>query len=538
MKKLYSLVRASMSSGMNLFKFKSKNNKKKPFLFPFFVAFYLMFMVWGLANSLFEQLSPLGLEYLVLAMMVLGISLMTIMEGIYKVGPLIFNAKDDQILLSLPIKRRTVLFVKIFKFYVFELLFNSLFLLPSMVAYIRWESISWTYYLTSFFMLIILPVIPIVISSFIGVLTISFASRFKYKNALQVVMSMTLIIVMMVLSFNSNSIMGYLMEHASSITDLITRLYYPAGVYVKLVTDFNWFDLIGFVIVNIGLFIMSIVLLSKVYFRTNSQVKAVVTSSNSKRKVVIKQNSKIKSLIKKELNTFFKTPVFIVNSGFSLVLFLLAVIIVWTRYESVLPILTNSEEGLGIASSLISSNISIIILILIVATSFTTSITNSVISLEGKNINILKSLPVKPKTILMAKIYACLVITTPVIILGDILLFIKFKLKIVEIILLLIISIVIPLVSHFIGILANLKYPKLDYENSAEVVKQSFSSFISVMIGMILMIVTIGVIINVIGSIDATLLLFIVVLIYGLVDIILYVILISKGVKEYNKLSV
>ena len=33
---------------------------------------------------------------------------MTIIEGVYKAGPLLFNCRDDQLLLSLPIKRRTV----------------------------------------------------------------------------------------------------------------------------------------------------------------------------------------------------------------------------------------------------------------------------------------------------------------------------------------------------------------------------------------------------------------------------------------------
>ena len=184
------------------------------------------------------------------------------------------------------------------------------------------------------------------------------------------------------------------------------------------------------------------------------------------------------------------------------------------------------------------NNISIVILILISATSYMTSITNSVISLEGRNINILKSLPVSVKTILMSKIYSCLVITTPVLLLGNLILFIKFKLKIIEMVLILILSILIPLVSHFIGLIVNLKYPKLDAENSTEVVKQSTSSFISVMLGMILLIITIVIITNIIGYINSTLLLLIATIVYIVIDSILYLYLINKGVEEFNNLSV
>ena len=167
-----------------------------------------------------------------------------------------------------------------------------------------------------------------------------------------------------------------------------------------------------------------------------------------------------------------------------------------------------------------------------------TSITSSVISLEGKNISILKSLPIKAKTILMSKIIAALVITTPILLIGDIILFIRFKISIIESLLLIILSVLVPLVSHFIGIIINLKYPKFDWENSSEVVKQSTSSFIAVMLGMLLLILSITIITNVVGNISAVLILVFSTLIYLLIDIVLYIYLINIGVKKFNNLTI
>ena len=141
MKKTYSLIKACMTSDMNLFKLKTKN-KKSSKLVPLFIALYLMFMIWGSANSMFEKLAPTHMQYILLSLFAFSISILTIMEGIYKAGPLIFNCKDDDLLLSLPIKRKTILFIRILKFYIFELLYNSLFLLPIMIAYIRWAENS------------------------------------------------------------------------------------------------------------------------------------------------------------------------------------------------------------------------------------------------------------------------------------------------------------------------------------------------------------------------------------------------------------
>ena len=540
MKKTYSLLKASMTSEMSLFKIKTKKNNKSASLISLFIALYLMFMIWGSANTLFEKLVTTHIQYILLPISAFSISLMTLMEGIYKTGPLIFNCKDDELLLSLPIKRRVVLFIRIFKFYIFELLFNSLFLFPIMIAYIRWaEHLDWTYFLTSIIMILLLPIIPIVISCFIGVTTSSISSRFKYKNAAQIIISMIFLVGILFISFNSENIMKYLISHATSLNDLIIKIYYPAGIYAKLVTDFNIYDLLIFILVNIGIFFISIYILSKFYYKINSRIKKVTTNKKVNiNNLTIKSKSIINSLIKKELNTFFKTPVFIINSGFALVLFIVAIFVIIFKFDSFIPILTSKEGGLGLSQKLIMNNISVLIFLLISLTAYMTSITNSVISLEGRNINILKSLPIKVTTILMSKIYSCLIITTPILLIGNIILFIKFKIKIIEAILLLILSILIPLVSHFLGIIINLKYPKLDAENSTEVVKQSTSSFISVMLGMILFIITIVIITHIIGQINSTILLTIMTLIYILIDTLLYLYLINKGVKDFNNLSI
>ena len=540
MKKLYSLIKAAMTSDMNLFRVKKKSEKKlSNIIFPLFISLCFMMAIWSYANVLFEKMAPMHLQYVVLSIFVFLTSLVTIVEGIYKTGTLMFNCKDDQLLLSLPIKRRTVLFVRIFKFYIFELLFNSLFIIPLIVAYIRWaESLEWTFFLTSFVMIFILPIIPIVLSCIIGAIISSLSSRFKYKNIAQIAISMIFFLVLLYMSFNLDDIFSYLIKHAVSINDLITKIYYPAGLYASLAIKFNIVDLVLFVIINIIVFLVTIFILSKFYFKINSRLKKVTTVKRAKlTKLIIKSRSVRKSLIKKELNTFFKTPVFIINAGFGLVLFIVCTIIIFIKFDVIIPIITD-PNGINLSKELIMSKTSLLVFILILLTSYMTSITNSVISLEGKNINLLKSLPLKTKTILMSKIYSGLILTTPVLLIGDIVLFIKFKINIIESLFLLVLSLLIPLVSHFIGLLINLKYPKLNAENSTEIVKQSTSSFISVMIGMILCVINIAIIIKIFKFIDSTLILGISVMIYIIIDTILYLILIKYGVKKFNELSV
>ena len=534
MKKLISLIKACMTSDMNLFTIKQKKEKKNPIL-PIFLTFCFMFAIWSNANMIFEDLAPMHLQVIVISLIIFGTSLLTIAEGVYKSGPLLFNCKDDQLLLSLPIKRSTVLFVRVFKFYIFELIFNSLFIIPLIVAYLRWaETITWTFFLTSFVMLIFLPVIPVCLSCILGLISSNVSSKFKYKNSAYIIFSMALILGIMYISMNINKVAEYVSKHASSINDMIMKIYYPAGIYAKLIDNFNVTDILVFILVNIIIFVLTILILSKFYFKINSKLKSVSTSKSIKvDDLVIKSKSPTKSLIKKELNTFFKTPVFIINAGFGLVLFIIASIALSIKFNQVIPLLKDY-----IPENIIYNYVPILIFILISFASYMTSITNSVISLEGKNINILKSLPINTKTILMSKIYAALTITTIPILIGDIILFIRFRINIIEMILLLILSILIPLISHFIGLIINLKYPKLDWENTAEVVKQSLSSFVSVTLGIVLLIITVGITVHFIGKIKPTYLLLITFVFYIILNYILYTLLNTLGVKEFNRLSI
>ena len=539
MKKNISLLRACMTSDMNIFKINQKKNHKSNTMLIGLIVFFFMFSIWSNANLLFEKMGPTHLQFVLLSFFVLAISFMTFLEGIYKSGPLMFNCKDDQLLLSLPIPRGTVLFIRIFKFYIFELLYNSLFMIPVMVAYIRWaDNIHWTFFLTSFVMLLMLPIIPIILSCIVGAITSSFTSRFKYKNLFQIVFSMLLCIGILIFSFQMDSLYDYIAKHATSINDFIRKLYYPSGVYADLVMKFDIVELLVFVLINIVLFIGMILVLSKFYFKINSRMKKVTTTSHvSVDELKYSSHSVYQSLIKKEINTFFKTPVFIMNAGFGLVLFLLACIYVVFKFDNLLLGLTD-PNGMNVSKDLIMNNLSILIFCLISITAFMTSITNSVISLEGRSINILKSLPIETKTLLLAKVYACLWITTPVLLIGDMILFIKFSISLIDIVLLILLSILIPLVSHFIGLIVNLKFPKLDFENSSEVVKQSTSSFVSVMIGMVFAFATFFIVPNIMGTINATLFLIIATGIYVIIDFILYQILIHKGVREFNQLSI
>lgn len=482
MNKLFSLIKVNLNHDMNIFKIHTKKNTKlNKIIIPLILTLYLMFIVGTYATKLISILKPLHLEFIILTLFATAISFITLMEGIYKSGTLLFNCKDDDLMFSLPIKKRTILFVRIFKFYIFEFMYNSLFLLPAIIVYAYYMQPNWTYYLISVIALFILPIIPIVISCFIGFFLTSISSKFKKKNVVQTIFTMTLLLIIMYISYNMKTFTNNIVSQATNINDILIKIYYPVGKYISLVNSFNIKDLLEYIFFHLIIFFISIFILGKLYFKINSSSKKTIIRHEAK-PYKIKQNKKITAFIKKEINRFITTPVFITNAGFGLVLFIAICILGTIKFNSIAASILITSKNLTLKQ--IEDKIPLILLAAICFTSLMTSITSCMISLENKSFNILKSLPLKSIEIVIYKVAAAIIIMIPCILIGDTIIFIKFSFNWITILLLLISSIILPIVSSLIGIIVNLKYPKLDATNDTEVVKQSLSSMISVFIGL------------------------------------------------------
>ena len=537
MKKYFSLIKASMSEGMNLFKISSKKkNATSKVVIPIFLALTLMGVMFSYATSIMEKLHEVHMEFVLLTLFILLTSVLTFIEGIYKSGSLLFNCKDDNLLLSLPIKKSVVLFIRVFKFYVFELLYNSIFLLPAIIVYAMYVKPDISYYVVSVIGTFLFPIIPILLSCILGAIITFASSKFKGKNIIQTVFTIALILGIMYLSSNMENLFVNIANNASNLNETITNIYYPAGVFIELATSFNIIKLVEFIVVHIILFALAIALTGKIYFKINSGSKSI-RKSRSNKAYKIKSKKPICALITKEFSRFINSPVFVINAGFGLVLFIIACVSLVVKFDEAIANFIAMDANF--TAEYLKSYIPIILLGLISCCSFMTSITSSMISLEGKSFNILKSLPVKPYTVVQSKVLAAILIMVPCLLIGDIIVFVKFQFDMISTVLCLIASVLFPLLAETIGILVNLKYPRMDAKNDTEVVKQSMSSAISVFIGMILVGITIYMLYSLVGTnLSNNAIMAICIGVFGIAYFALLMILNKTATKSFNDIDV
>ena len=113
MNKLKVLLKASLFDNWTLFKVKTKKEIKiSEKILPVALTSVCFLLNGILAKIIIEPLQKENLGIVLLTLFILYTSVMTLIEGIYKSGSLLFNCKDDNLLLSLPIKKSTILFVE------------------------------------------------------------------------------------------------------------------------------------------------------------------------------------------------------------------------------------------------------------------------------------------------------------------------------------------------------------------------------------------------------------------------------------------
>lgn len=495
MGKLSSLLKAIMSQDMNLFRFKAKKgtSQLKKLLFPVILSLIFMCSIGTYLYIFGVELSKLNLTYVMLTFGMIVPVIFTLIEGIYKSQGMLFETKDNDLLFSLPIKKSTIILARLVKLYVFQFIYNMLFILPAYVLYAFFEKPGVNFYVISVIMALLLPIIPTIISCFIGFLIKSVSSKFKAKKITQTALTMLIFLGIMFLSLNMNSIITNMIENASSINEIISKIYYPIGLYIGLINDFNVVDLLKLILINAIPLILFVVIVSKYYFSivSKSVEKTSATFKAKSKNVLYKQRKPLKALVMKELKRFFSSPVYMFNTLFGVILMFVATLGMCINLEGTLNVITEGE-GIGVDIDTIKGLMPKIFFCIIVFTSCMTSITSSAISLEGKSFTITKSLPVKADKILFAKIISSNMICIPVILVCDFIFFAVYKPAIIDILLLLLISFIMPTFTAIVGLLANLKYPKMNATSDTEVVKQSMSSAISVLGGMVVSIILIG----------------------------------------------
>jgi len=194
----------------------------------------------------------------------------------------------------------------------------------------------------------------------------------------------------------------------------------------------------------------------------------------------------------------------------------------------------NSDTGAALSDILDKGLLGAIVL---AALSMMNSVSAPSISLEGKNLWIAKSLPVQARDILISKAAMHLTVCGVPNLLAGIVCIAVIPMNALQIVLTLALPVSVTLVFSLLGVTLNLAFPRFDWINPIQPVKQSVSSMLSMFGGMALILaLAVIYIFLAAGTIALDIYLLICIVVFIAVSTALYIHLITSGSRKFNAL--
>lgn len=486
-------------------------------LFVFFMYDYL------LAVSLTQ--AQISLRILPAIMMALC-GMITLFTTIYKANGILFSFRDYDLQMSLPIKSSTIVASRILILYGMNLGFTLLVMLPAAAIYAWMTSPSFFFYLFFFFSLLVIPLIPIIFATILGVLISLVASRFRHTSAISVLLTFILVLGALFFSFQMDSNITDWGNISASIITSVNHIYPLTELFTQAVCEENFVSLLLFLGISILCFLLFCFIIGKSYKKINTFITTRKARS-SYQMSSLKTASPFWALYKKEGKRFLSSPLYITNTAIGAALLIIAVIALLIAGPSYLKDLFPEENILALLDKLIPA---IICFTLGISCS-----TASSISLEGKQLWIAQSLPVPAHTIFASKAAVNLSFLIPSALISSILLAFLFPDNLLYIFIVFIFSALYSLFISFLGLVLNLLFPNFNWTSEVTVIKQSVPVFLAILISMLLAILSTGSLflfstIPLSGILAAESILFL------LADLLLWNYLKKKGSKRFHSL--
>ncbi|MEG0702632.1 MAG: hypothetical protein RR449_03600 [Christensenella sp.] len=514
------------SFGFNKAKYSHDKRAKSTGLTVVMVFSYVMIAgaVFGMSFGLMQSLKPIGAEYMVLNIMMMAASLTTLFTTIFKVNGTLFGFKDYDLQMALPIKISTLITSRILILYGLNILFVGGIMIPAGVAYAITVQPMAAFYPIFIVTLLAIPLLPIIIATIIGTLVAFAASRFKRKNGLTVIFSvvafMAFMIIWMGFWSKSESIMIDFANISGMINDILLKVYPLTALYGAAVSGSNVVALLGFLLISFGAFAVFVLIVARVFNKINTSITTNRTASNYKM-TALNEASPKRALYRKELKRYFSSSQYVLNTAAGPLLLIVASVVLLVGGTSVFGAYSEIPQFQALLNVAAPMGIALFLTI-----SCTTAAS---VSLEGKNLWIVRSLPVDTRLILKSKLNVAFVLYYPTILICGTLFNIALKPNLLYIILMYLIPLAYGYFTALFGLKMNIANATFDWTNEITVIKQSKSILYTMLIGMLITIVP-----AIAALFFGQIVMLISLALITVVDILLYRNVMSKGVRQFE----
>lgn len=435
----------------------------------------------GAANALCKSLLSANMGWMYWCIMGLLAVFLGVFGSVFNTYSSLYQAKDNDLLLAMPIPASQILLARLSGVYAMGLMYELIVMLPTLLIWFMNAPFSIMGTVHVLLIPLVLSVLILVLSAILGWVVALVATKVKHKKIITVVISLVFIGAYYSVCGMAYSIFQMILLNLEAFGEKLRIFLYPL-YYMGMAAEGNVLSMLIFTGIVLAAGVTTYLVLS------HSFLKLATTNHGEAKTVYKEQTVKTGSvggaLLQKELRRFAGSTNYMLNCGLGIVLMPFSAVALVLKSDSVRDFF--SIPGL-------ESCLPLLVVAIVCLFATMNIMTAPSISLEGKNLWIVQSMPVSGSQVLRAKLYLYLLLTfLPAIPLVAVLEWLT-KPGLVYGILIPVVSALFALLMAEIGLALNLKMPNLNWTSEIIPIKQSVPVAVTLFGGWLMVIALAGI---------------------------------------------
>lgn len=473
------LVKKQMTEIFRGYFYDQKKNKARSKVS--IVLFILMFVgimigVLGgmfsyLAYSLCGGFAEAGMSWLYFFIMgMLSIALGTF-GSVFNTFSGLYLSKDNDLLLSMPIPVSSILISRLVTVYLMGLMYSAVVIVPADIVYWIVVSASPAVIIGGILLTIQISLIVLIMSCVLGWCVAKVSLKLKNRSFVSVAVSLIFIGLYYFVYFKAQSVIESLLVNAALYGGTIEDKAYVLTLFGKTGTG-NVMAMLLVTLITVSVTAVTYYVLAKSFIGIATSTGNVGRVAYRQKK--LKMKNELGALFAKEMAKFTSSPNYMLNCGLGSLMLIAASVVMLVKGGNLIKAM-NMMLGKDARACICVFVIAGMCIIL--------SMNNMVVpsvSLEGKNLWILKSLPVNMWNVLKSKLLVQLTVTGVPLIICDICVLLTVKTGVIEKLFIVLITILFMLLQAFGGLALGIMRPNFTWTNEIVPIKQSMNMFIEI----------------------------------------------------------
>ena len=421
-----------------------------------------------LSNTMCGPLAEMGMDWLYFVIMGMMAVFLGAFGSVFNTYSGLYLAKDNDLLLSMPIPVRVIMTSRLLSVYLMGLMYSGVVILPAIIVYWCTLPVTAGRILGGVVLLIVISLFVLTLSCVLGWVVAKISLKLKRKSFITVIVSLVFFGLYYFVCFRSQAMITDLLLNAEDVGNRIKGIY-PLYLSGRVGCG----DGVAMLIVSA----VVIALLALVWYLIARSFLHIATASGNTARAVyrekaVKQVSPAAALLRKELGRFTASPLYMLNCGLGTVFLLILAA----------AALIKGREVFLMMNALFAGNedfVPVLAALCLCLLAGANDITAPSVSLEGKSLWIAQSLPIDPWQALRAKLRMHLLITELPLVVCAVCVAAVSGLDFLHAALLVVVPMVYVVLSAAFGLFMGLKRPNLNWTSEVAPIKQGLAVFLS-----------------------------------------------------------